>query len=364
MTLKLPTDRAGRHPDRRVRHGFTLVELLVVIAIIAVLIGLLLPAVQSAREAARRSSCRNNLRQLALGSLTHESTTGHLPTGGWGLAWTGDPDRGFGQRQPAGWMYSLLPFIEGQPLHTMGAGQPEPQKRASNRARLEVPVSTFYCSTRRAPSSYPWEQAWAFANAERPTTVGRADYAANGGSIYHQTGELQGQSVSPPWPPVSTGGDSRNTGPANLAAGETPAAKGHFARFAAATNGIVHCGSAIKLSQISDGCSKTVLLAEKHMDPQGYNSSIDAGDNEAAFIGMGRDVVRWSSHADGSPLPPLQDAGGQGERGSNSFGSAHAGQFGAAFCDGSVRGIAYGVDPTVFRAVTGRNDGLAANLDP
>ena len=65
-------------------RGFTLVEVLVVIAIIGVLVALLLPAIMAARESARRVECANNLRQLALACIRHEEQQKYFPSGGTG----------------------------------------------------------------------------------------------------------------------------------------------------------------------------------------------------------------------------------------------------------------------------------------
>jgi prepilin-type N-terminal cleavage/methylation domain-containing protein len=99
-------DKKGIEPSA-VRLGFTLVELLVVIAVIGILVALLLPAVQAAREAARRMSCGNNLKQIGLAAQNFESQYRRFPS-----SWKPTAPSAAGDVD--GWSAhgQLLPFIE------------------------------------------------------------------------------------------------------------------------------------------------------------------------------------------------------------------------------------------------------------
>jgi prepilin-type N-terminal cleavage/methylation domain-containing protein len=101
---------------RNHRTGFTLVELLAVIAIIATLVGLLLPAAQGARESARRIHCGNNVKQLGLACLAFNAAQGALPSAVLltpAVSNAGNYDQNFGPN----WAVLILPYIEQSALY-------------------------------------------------------------------------------------------------------------------------------------------------------------------------------------------------------------------------------------------------------
>lgn len=68
---------------RSQRHGFTLVELLVVIVILGILMSLLLPAIQASRAAARKAGCANNLHQLGIAFRNARSRRATVKAASW-----------------------------------------------------------------------------------------------------------------------------------------------------------------------------------------------------------------------------------------------------------------------------------------
>src|SRR5262245_1152388 len=65
---------------RQAAGGFTLVELLVVIAVIGVLVALLLPSVQAPRESARRLTCSHHVKHLSFTLKNYSDVYKVLPS--------------------------------------------------------------------------------------------------------------------------------------------------------------------------------------------------------------------------------------------------------------------------------------------
>lgn len=253
--------RSDNRRDIMDRRGFTLVEVLVVIAIIGILVALTLPAVQMAREASRRSSCANNLRQQAVAVRLHETTHKTFPTGGW-KEYLGDPDAGYGAKQPGGWIYNVLSYIEEDSLRQLGRGLKGQARADALKTLMESPVGVFYCPSRRRSQLYPYTGN-PLKNATPAAAVAKTDYAISA--------------------TVST------------------------------------VKSEVIMSDIQlagKGASKTVLAGEKTLAADSYETGTGAGDTLVAYVGDSDDIRRQPAGS-----PSSDRAGGMGFGGPHSGGA-------------------------------------------
>jgi len=346
------------------RNGFTLVELLVVIAIIGILVALLLPAVQAAREAARRTQCKNQLKQMGLASMNHHDVVGHLPTSGWGWRWQPDPELGYGEGQPGGWTFNILPFMEEQSLRDLASGGGTAAEVEAKVLQLvQTPVGMYNCPSRRGAELYIYTRSdnqtlgatrGRTCRADGTCSISRSDYAGNAGNGTLTT-------------------DMGNTGPTSQAA----VTAGYNNWITGKHNGVIYQRSMLKLSKITDGTSKTALIGEKYVSTDTYSTGTCNGDDQNTFVGHDQDTLRYTGLPVVGAIGPAGDETGLTPMGVSSgaagtkklafqsgpgnptapiFGSAHPGTLNMAFCDGSVQSISYDIEPSVYYFYGGRND--------
>ena len=292
-------------------RGFTLVELLAVIAIIGVLLALLLPAVQRIRESVRAATCQNHVRQIGLAFQSHHSAQRMFPTGGndW---WTppnfsgGGPAAGM--KQDAGWGYQVLPYIE-QKAAWNPAGADD---AARQKAAIAALVGTYFCPSRRGPQTVTYASSGYDLGGPLfglELTHGLIDYA---GSNLLGTGLL-----------VQAGSD-RQAQPR-------------------------------RATDVTDGLSKTLAVAEKRLNVAQLGQR-QPDDNEGFSAGWDEDTVRRTE------FPPDRDSLTD-PSGGELFGSSHPSTFNAAFADGSVRGLSFTIDPIVFQNLGDIKDGRVMSSD-
>jgi type II secretory pathway pseudopilin PulG len=354
-----------------------LVELLVVIAIIGVLVALLLPAIQAAREAARRSQCQNNLKQIGLACMNFESAQGHFPSGGWGLDWTADPNRGYGPDQPGSWIYNILDYLEQQSLRSLGKGLATNSAgfREASIALHTTPIAAFNCPSRRPAQAYlsNWltvrEQPW-LAQVAQSQGVVKSDYAASSGDSINFSGDSM-------YRPTSYAAINNEAWDVTDICQRTGDRRQDTLYFSKCQTGVMYYRSRLETQRIEDGTANTYLVGEKWMPADGYDGVLSSsqpgfswGENQSMYTGYEWDNHRtaWNPDPNVTREPaelwqPGPDQAGVGlafpER---RFGSAHPANFHMVFCDGSVQSISYDIDPLTHRNLANRLDGEVVSL--
>jgi prepilin-type N-terminal cleavage/methylation domain-containing protein/prepilin-type processing-associated H-X9-DG protein len=279
-------------------RGFTLVEVLVVIAIVGLLLALVLPAVQGAREAGRRIRCANNLRQLGIGLHHYHDVHRAFPA-----AYLGD--RTNWMRPHWSWSAFLLPYLEQRPLYDglgvttkeFGYGATFAPPSAETQAHLDV----FVC----------------------PSDVGPALNHRKGS---HAKSNYRGVQGNQPTLTVTY----------DILAGQ---------------NGVFYMNSCVSTAGITDGSSNTLALGECLLDPQ------DQGHVAALWAGMrgsedGMTHISdcmWAINA-----TPEFCINGQADQ---AYSSHHPGGAQFLFADGAVHFLKQTMDGSALERLAAKSDG-------
>jgi prepilin-type N-terminal cleavage/methylation domain-containing protein len=294
-------------------RGFTLVELLVVIAVIGILIALLLPAVQAAREAARRSQCTNRLKQIGLGLHMYHDTHKTLPPGwmafdpGTGRAhWFGEPGWG--------WAARILPFMEQTAAYDHLVHLDLPITHGANDEARLLPIPIFRC----------------------PSDVGERTFLLEGGGPYLGTGG----GFSPV--ELATGNYLGMFGTGDFHDLCDPASPEYNGCDGAGTL-ILHRG--FRFADVADGLSQTLIVGER--------SSKWA---PSTWLG----VVTGGAHAPAricavALFPPNSEE--EEEHYTHNFSSFHPAGTNFLRADGSALLIAETIETSVYHALATRRGG-------
>jgi len=309
-------------------RGFTMIELLIVIAIIAVLIALLLPAVQQSRERARRLQCQNNLLQLGLALHNYAMAHGVLPPGT--VNASGPISATPRAAQPGiSYGYSFLDDSDG-----------------ADQAAAQANASEYHMNW--IVQLLPFLEK---GNHYRHIDFMKSVYAPENADVRQQI--LPG--LRCPSSPAGAVIGTEYVGIHNDY--ETPIDVNQ--------NGVLFLNSSIRLSDVKDGCSHTMFVTEGF---QGTGSGLGWMSGTSATL---RNAVVWQNR-DKPDEPPryrvrpmndprsMQQQLAESERGTMSVGgpgSYHSQGFNCVLGDGSVRLVSSSIDAFVLRNLAHRADG-------
>ena len=343
------------------RDGFTLVELLVVVAIIGILVGLLLPAVQSVREAARRTVCLNNLKQYSLACLNFESARMTFPAGG-GPIRLGNGETSY----ESSWMVSIMEFMEMKnenellvqelARRTPAVGQLRAREAlaafvyVSTQENIAVKADLFNCPSARQKDS----------EATDSIRTGLAShYVGCSGSSVERISTLRNDVYLPP--PLSGEGPIGCNGIFSPFLG-----RGEFAAFSTRR--------AVPIQDVEDGVSNTILIGESSRSPGNGFVPFRTG---WAFGIRTRNVIIEIPH-EAHVLVATYASKSVGEDGINAnvdyisnvflqnshcFNSNHPGGAHFAWADGSAKFVDEGIDLDILQSLATMNRGEVVGFE-